>query len=45
MTQQELAKRLNMGRSSLYRSLDSLVKDGRIVRDGREIRVIHKEEL
>ncbi len=40
----ELAKRLNMGRSSLYRSLDSLAEDGRIVRDGREIRVIHKEE-
>lgn len=41
----ELAKRLNMGRSSLYRSLDSLAEDGRIVRDGREIRIIHKEEL
>ncbi len=41
----ELAKRLNMGRSSLYRSLDFLAEDGRIVRDGREIRVIHKEEL
>ncbi len=41
----ELAKRLNMGRSSLYRSLDSLADDGRIVRDGREIRIIHKEEM
>ncbi len=40
----ELAKRLNMGRSSLYRSLDSLADDGRIARDGREIRIIHKEE-
>ena len=40
----ELAKRLNMGRSSLYRSLDSLADAGRIVRDGREIRIIHKEE-
>ena len=40
----ELAKRLNMGRSSLYRSLDSLADAGRIVRDGREIRLIHKEE-
>lgn len=40
----ELAKALNMGRSSLYRGLDALTADGKIVRRGKEIMVIIKEE-
>ncbi len=39
----ELAERLNMSRSSLYRSLDALSADGRIRRQGKTI-VIIKEE-
>ena len=40
----ELARALNMGRSSLYRGLDALTADGRIERRGKEIQVIIKEE-
>ncbi len=40
----ELAKRLNMGRSSLYRSLDALIVAGRIQRDGKNIRILQEEE-
>jgi CRP-like cAMP-binding protein len=40
----ELAKALNMGRSSLYRGLDALTADGRIIRRGKEIQIILKEE-
>ena len=40
----ELAKALNMGRSSLYRGLDALTADGKIHRCGKEIRIILKEE-
>lgn len=40
----ELAKTLNMGRSSLYRGLDALTADGKIERRGKEILIILKEE-
>lgn len=40
----ELAKTLNMGRSSLYRGLDALTADGKIARHGKEILIILKEE-
>ena len=40
----ELAERLNMGRSSLYRSLDALTEAGRIERDGKTIRIIQEDE-
>ncbi len=40
----ELAERLNMGRSSLYRSLDALTEAGRIARDGKTIRIIQEDE-
>lgn len=40
----ELAKALNMGRSSLYRGLDALAADGKIARHGKEIKIILKEE-
>ncbi len=39
-----LAETLNMGRSSLYRSLDALTAAGRICRQGKQIIVNHKEE-
>ena len=32
----EIAKKLNIGRSSLYRALDSLEKDGYIFKNGDE---------
>ncbi len=38
-----LAKSLDMSRSSLYRSLDVLVADGKIRRDGKTIEIIIKE--
>lgn len=40
----ELAHTLDMGRSSLYRGLDALTADGRIIRRGKEIQVIFKED-
>ncbi len=40
----ELAERLNMGRSSLYRSLDALTAAGRIERHGKNIRIIQEDE-
>ncbi len=40
----ELARALNMGRSSLYRGLDALTADGKIERRGKEILIILKEE-
>lgn len=40
----ELARSLNMGRSSLYRGLDALTADGKIERRGKEILVIIKED-
>lgn len=40
----ELARALNMGRSSLYRGLDALTADGKIERRGKEIRTTLKEE-
>ncbi len=40
----ELAHTLDMGRSSLYRGLDALTADGRIIRRGKHIQVIIKEE-
>lgn len=40
----ELAKTLNMGRSSLYRGLDALTADGKIKRRGKEILITLKEE-
>ena len=40
----ELAKTLDMGRSSLYRGLDALTADGKIERRGKEIRITLKEE-
>ncbi len=39
-----LAETLGMGRSSLYRSLDSLVAAGRIRREGKHIIVLKQEE-
>ena len=39
-----LAETLDMGRSSLYRSLDSLVAAGRIRRQGKQIIVLKQEE-
>lgn len=38
-TMTELANTLNMGRSSLYRSLDTLVRDGILVKDGKTYRI------
>lgn len=40
----ELARALNMGRSSLYRGLDALTADGKIERRGKEILITLKEE-
>lgn len=39
-----LAERLDIGRSSLYRSLDSLTEAGRIKRDGKKIILLDVEE-
>ncbi|MBQ8683665.1 MAG: Crp/Fnr family transcriptional regulator [Clostridia bacterium] len=39
-----LAETLDMGRSSLYRSLDSLIAAGRIRRQGKQIIVLKQEE-
>lgn len=39
-----LAKRLDMGRSSLYRSLDALSDAGRIRREGKNIIILKMEE-
>lgn len=39
-----LAERLDMGRSSLYRSLDALVLAGRIRRDRKKIYILQTEE-
>ena len=40
----ELAERLDMGRSSLYRSLDALTALGRIRRERRKIYILRTEE-
>ncbi len=40
----ELARSLDMGRSSLYRSLDALVTAGHIVRQGKNIRILQEDE-
>ncbi len=40
-----LAKSLDMGRSSLYRSLDALVEAGKIRRDGKTIEIIIKGDI
>lgn len=40
----ELAERLDMGRSSLYRSLDSLTQLGKIRRDRKKIIILKTEE-
>lgn len=39
-----LAERLDMGRSSLYRCLDSLTQRGSIRREGKQIIIINQEE-
>ena len=39
-----LAERLDMGRSSLYRSLDVLLEAGRIRRNGKQIIIVNTEE-
>lgn len=39
-----LAERLDMGRSSLYRSLDVLLEAGRIRRNGKQIILVNTEE-
>ena len=39
-----LAERLDMGRSSLYRSLDALTDAGRIRREGKQIIILKTEE-
>ena len=36
-----LAASLNISRASLYRALDSLVSSGTILREGRQIRILH----
>ncbi len=38
-TMTELAKALNMGRSSLYRSLDTLVREGILIKVGKTYRI------
>ncbi|MBR5540405.1 MAG: Crp/Fnr family transcriptional regulator [Clostridia bacterium] len=38
-TMTELANTLNMGRSSLYRSLDTLVREGILVKEGKTYRI------
>lgn len=40
----ELAERLDMGRSSLYRSLDALTEVGRIRRERKKIYILRTEE-
>lgn len=40
-----LSKKLDMSRSSLYRSLDALQADGRIRRDGKCIFLLKQEEI
>lgn len=40
-----LAKRLDMSRSSLYRSLDALEESGRIRRDGKCIFLLKQEDM
>ena len=40
----ELAERLDMGRSSLYRSLDALTELGRIRREKKKIYILRTEE-
>lgn len=40
----ELAERLDMGRSSLYRSLDALTEVGRIRREKKKIYILRTEE-
>ena len=42
-TMTELARALNMGRSSLYRSLDTLISEGILQKEGKTYRI--KEEL
>ena len=39
-TMTELASTLNMGRSSLYRSLDTLVRDGILAKEGKQYRIL-----
>ncbi len=39
-TMTELAKALNMGRSSLYRSLDTLVHEGILTKEGKHYRIL-----
>ena len=41
----ELAKRLNMGRASLYRAVEALEKEGIIEKNGKKITVKHRELL
>ena len=38
-TMTELAKALNMGRSSLYRALDTLVQEGILIKEGKTYRI------
>lgn len=40
-----LAECLDMGRSSLYRCLDNLTAQGKILREGKMIQIINQEEL
>lgn len=40
-----VAKKLNMGRASLYRTLDSFERDGLIQRDGTKISILKLDEL
>jgi len=41
----ELARRLNIGRASLYRALDSLEKQGIIHREGQRIEILDKARM
>ena len=40
-----LAEMLNLGRASLYRAADKLETDGYILRDGKNITLVSKEQM
>lgn len=41
----ELAERLHMGRASLYRAFDRLAEEGTLSRKGKQITLLHPEQL
>jgi hypothetical protein len=40
-----VASTLDIGRTTLYRAMDALMRDGCIAYDGREIRILDREKL